>query len=89
MAAAATPLPKEDNTPPVMKMILFFHSPLLYLGKPNVKPRNEAWRQRRKEGQGRGPERKNRICVGEKKPDPGLGSEFLELGGHIGCRPGR
>src|SRR5665811_2071707 len=40
MAAAATPLPKEDSTPPVMKMILVFTSPLLYLAKPNVKEKS-------------------------------------------------
>ena len=57
MAAAATPLPKEDSTPPVMKMILVFTSPLLYLAKPNVKVRNGAWRRRRHDGQGRGPGR--------------------------------
>ena len=40
-------MPKEDSTPPVMKMILLFTSPLLYLAKPNVKVKS-GWRRREK-----------------------------------------
>jgi hypothetical protein len=50
MAAAATPLPKEDSTPPVMKMILVFTSPLLYRANPNVKVKSGG-RPREKKSQ--------------------------------------
>lgn len=42
MAAAATPLPKEDSTPPVMKMILVFTSPYIYLPSAVVKVASAA-----------------------------------------------
>ena len=48
MAPAATPLPKEDSTPPVMKMILLFTSLLLYLANPNVKVKSGARRREKK-----------------------------------------
>jgi hypothetical protein len=72
MAAAATPLPKEDSTPPVMKMILVFTSPLLYLAKLNVKVQNGAWQGRRHDGQDRGPGRDCGIEVWKQKETPGL-----------------
>ena len=53
MAPAATPLPKEDSTPPVIKMILLFTSPLLYLAKPNVKVKSGGIRrEKRRANQG-------------------------------------
>jgi hypothetical protein len=45
MAAAATPLPNEDSTPPVIKMILLFTSPLLYPAKANVKVKSGGRRR--------------------------------------------
>ena len=44
-------MPKEDSTPPVMKMILLFTSPLLYLAKPNVKVKSGARRREKKRAQ--------------------------------------
>ncbi len=37
MAAAATPLPREDSTPPVIKISLVFTGSLIYLASADVK----------------------------------------------------
>jgi len=46
---AATPLPNEDSTPPVIKMILVFTSPYIYLPNLDVKPDPAILRKFKKE----------------------------------------